>query len=75
MLENREVAEIIDAIDFCRQLGLPTRLADLGLSNRDVAKIERVAEASLLPGESTHATHVELSVAIVFRRPANLSVS
>lgn len=62
MLENRDAAEIVEAIRFCRGLGLPTTLADLGLGDADRDQIARVAEAALAPGECTYATPVELTV-------------
>lgn len=65
MLENRESTEIEAMIRFCRSLGLPTRLADLGITHDVKAKAERVAEAALRPGAIIHATPVTLSVPIV----------
>ena len=62
MLENRDSAEITEAIRFCRKLGLPTTLADLGLADASRDDITRVAEAALAPGECTFATPVELTV-------------
>ena len=65
MLENRDTAEIVEAIRFCRGLGLPVTLADLGLGEASRDDITRVAEAALAPGECTFATPVELTVASV----------
>ncbi len=62
MLENRDATEIAEAVRFCRSLGLPTTLADLGLAGAGRTEIERVAEAALAPGECTFATPVELTV-------------
>lgn len=62
MLENRDGAEIAEAIRFCRSMGLPTTLADLGLADTSRDDITRVAEAALAPGECTFATPVELTV-------------
>lgn len=65
MLENRATEEIVAGIRFCRALGLPTRLAELGIVDGVTAKVERVAEAALRPGAIIHATPVALSVAIL----------
>lgn len=65
MLENRDAEEIAAMIRFCRALGLPTTLADLRIVEDVPAKIERVAEAALRPGEIIYATPVALSVPIV----------
>ncbi|MBB5755087.1 glycerol dehydrogenase [Prosthecomicrobium pneumaticum] len=65
MLENREQAEIEATVRFCRALGLPTRLADLGIVADVREKVERVAAAALAPGAIIHATPVRLSVPIV----------
>lgn len=62
MLENRPGAEIEEAIRFCRALGLPTRLADLGIREDVTAKIARVAEAALCnPQNIIYATPMRLS--------------
>lgn len=66
MLENRAEAEISEAIRFCRSLGLPTQLADLGIREDVGAKIERVAQAALRnPQDIIYATPVRLSVALL----------
>ncbi|PSJ61722.1 glycerol dehydrogenase [Kumtagia ephedrae] len=65
MLENRDRDEIAAMIRFCRSVGLPTTLADLKITEDVRAKIERVAEAALRPGNIIYATPVELSVPIV----------
>ncbi len=65
VLESRPFEEIEAMIRFCRSVGLPTSLAELGLHNPTRSMIERVAEAALAPGECTFATPVPLSVALV----------
>lgn len=62
VLENRPDIEIRETIAFCRDLGLPTTLASLGLVRPTRAMIERVAEAALRPGECTFATAATLTV-------------
>lgn len=65
MLEGRPLAEIEETARFCRSVGLPTTLADLDLAGVSTADIERVAEASLKPGEPTWRVAVPLSLPIV----------
>ncbi len=65
MLENRERAEIEAMIRFCRSVGLPTTLADLGIRNDVPAKIEKVAEAACRPGNIIYATPVPITVPAV----------
>ena len=62
MLENRPADEILAMLAFCRSVGLPTTLADLGLETPTRATIERVAAAALAPGQCTFATPVNLTV-------------
>ena len=42
-------------LDFCRSVGLPVCLADLGLAQASRADIRTVADAATAPGESIHA--------------------
>lgn len=72
MLEGRPLAEIEEIARFCQSLGLPTRLADLGLGKAGPDEIGRVAEAALKPGSVTWRVAVPLSVEIV--RDAILAV-
>ncbi len=65
MLENREHAEIEAMIRFCRSVGLPTKLSDLGVVEDVPAKIERVAEAACRPGNIIYATPVTITVPAV----------
>lgn len=72
MLEGRPLTEIEETARFCASLGLPTRLADLGLGDASPADIGRVAEASLKPTSSIYKVAVPLSPEIV--RDAILSL-
>ena len=65
MLENRESEEIEEMIRFCRSVGLPTKLADLGIVEDVPAKIGRVAEAACRPGNIIYATPVPITVTAV----------
>lgn len=65
MLENRERSEIETMIRFCRSIGLPTTLADLGIVEDVPAKIGQVAEAACRPGNIIYATPVDITVPAV----------
>ena len=54
VLENRPQEEIDEVIRFCRSVGLPTTLADLGLENLSRDDLLRVAQAASAPKESIH---------------------
>jgi glycerol dehydrogenase len=65
MLEGRTLEEIAAVTRFCRDLGLPTRLADLNLGNVSKDNLSKVAAASLKPGSPTYNVAVPLSIDIV----------
>lgn len=46
VLENRTLEEIAGIIAFCQSIGLPTRLADLGITDSDDEDLMKAAEAS-----------------------------
>lgn len=54
VLEDRSPAEIKQVTEFCRDLGLPTNLADLGVKEIDEAEIMQVAEASCAEDDTMH---------------------
>ncbi len=54
VLENAPQEEIEDIIAYCKSVGLPTCLNDLGIKNPTNEKIMAVAEAACAPGETIH---------------------
>lgn len=54
VLEDRDPTEIQMVINFCEQLGLPTTLAELGITEITDQKILKVAEASCVEEETIH---------------------
>jgi glycerol dehydrogenase len=54
VLERRPRKMIQGAIRFCRSLGLPTTLADVGFSAGRTAELMKVAERSCLRGKPIH---------------------
>ena len=54
LLENAPMEEINEVLEFCRAVGLPTNLFDMGVKKVDVDKLREVAEASCAEGETIH---------------------
>ncbi|OCL26968.1 glycerol dehydrogenase [Orenia metallireducens] len=54
VLEDREPELIDGVIDFCKSVGLPTTLADLGIEEINEDDILKVAKASTVEGETIH---------------------
>jgi glycerol dehydrogenase len=62
VLEDRESADIHQVMDFCRSVGLPISLQDLGIDHLSPALAREIAERAIAPGESSHNEPFELSV-------------
>lgn len=56
VLENAPTEEIEEVLDFCMSVGLPTTLADMGVTEIDHAKIRKVAELACAEGETIYNT-------------------
>lgn len=54
VLENADIEEIEEVIDFCKTLGLPTCLKDLGVIEVTKEKIMAVAKMATAEGESIY---------------------
>jgi glycerol dehydrogenase len=65
VLENRPLAELHEAIDFCLDVGLPTTLRDFGLQEASAADLQAVGESAMDPANVIHATPVTLSATLV----------
>lgn len=65
VLENRPLAELHEAIDFCLDVGLPTTLRDFGLQDASAADLQAVGESAMDPANVIHATPVTLSATLV----------
>lgn len=55
VLENADMDEIQEVLDFCTSLGLPICLEDLGVSEVSEEKLKEVARKACIPEESIHA--------------------
>ncbi len=53
-LEDAPAGEIDEVVAFCRSVGLPVTLAQIGLGGIDGAMLRRIAERAVQPGEVTH---------------------
>jgi glycerol dehydrogenase len=54
VLENAPLNEIQTVIDFCKSVGLPTTLKQLGVDSKETGKLMDVAKASCAEGETIH---------------------
>ncbi|MBF9000167.1 glycerol dehydrogenase [Vibrio nitrifigilis] len=61
VLENAPLEEINTVLDFCRSVGLPTNLFDLGVKTIDIDKLREVAAASSVPDETIHNMPFEVT--------------
>ena len=53
-LEDAPAGEIDEVLAFCRSVGLPVTLGQIGLGGIDRAMLSRIAERAVQPGEVTH---------------------
>ena len=66
VLQNADMEQIEEVLDFCMSVGLPTTLADLGLADADPKVIRAVAEAASVPGETIHNMPMEVTADKVY---------
>lgn len=64
-VEGRPSEEIERVRAFCRSVGLPTSLAELGLPNASDETIDTIAARTVIPGESAHNEPFEVTAAMV----------
>ena len=66
VLENAPSHEISQVIEFCKKVGLPTKLSDIGIKKIDPAKIMEVAKAACAEGETIHNMPFPVTPEIVY---------
>ena len=66
VLENAPARELNTVIEYCRTMGLPTCLKDLGVLDVTEDKIMAVAEAACAEGETIHNMPFDISVSEVY---------
>ncbi len=54
VMEGAKTEEIKEVLGFCRQVGLPTSLEEIGLSKDNSEEIKKAAELACQEGESIH---------------------
>ena len=65
VLENAKAKELKTVIDFCKSVGLPTCLADLGVKNVTPERIMQVAKVATADGETIHNMPFPVNAAMV----------
>ncbi|NTE88375.1 glycerol dehydrogenase [Agrobacterium rubi] len=65
VLENRAPEEVEEALDFCIDIGLPTSLADLGLTDVSQDDLAKVGELAMLPTNVIHSVPVSLNAKLI----------
>ena len=66
VMENRSRAEIEEVLTFCREVGLPITLADIGVTEVTPEKVRKVAEAACAPGETIFNEPFKVTPATVY---------
>ena len=54
VLENRPTEEILEVIDFCQAVGLPTTLQELGIESAAPDRLRLVAQGATAADETIH---------------------
>ncbi|MEN6441884.1 MAG: glycerol dehydrogenase [Syntrophobacter sp.] len=65
VLENSAKSEIDEVLGFCKQVGLPVTLAQIGLRDLPSEMLEKIAQRAVHPDESIHNEPFDVSVARV----------
>lgn len=65
VVEGRPAAEFEQVRSFCRSVGLPTQLADIGLIDVDDAMIRSIAELTVAEGETAHHEPFEVTANLI----------
>ena len=61
VLENDPMEKITKVINFCKSVGLPTKLADISVTEQTSEKIIEVVKLAMAPGESIHSMNLVLT--------------
>ncbi len=66
VLENRDMEEILKVIDFCKLVGLPTTLSQLGAGETSKERLMEVAKASTVETETIHNMPFKVTAEAVY---------
>ena len=61
VLQNDPLEEIKEVINFCKSVGLPTTMAQIGVTNPTNESIMEVAKFSMIPGRTIHNMPIVLT--------------
>lgn len=61
ILEQAPIDELHTVIRFCRELGLPSSLREMGLSEVKTDKLALIAELACAPNETIHNMHITVT--------------
>lgn len=62
VLENADMDEILEVLDFCSSVGLPVCFEDIGVTEISREELMEVAEKACIPEESIHAMPFPVTV-------------
>jgi len=65
VLENAPTEEINEVLGFCKSVGLPMCLADIGVTEITAEELQAVAEKTCIPEESVHSMPFDVTPAMV----------
>lgn len=65
VVEGQPAALIDEVLTFCRDVGLPVSLADIGLNQADDETIASIAERTVAPGETCHNEPFAVSAGMI----------
>lgn len=66
VLENRNIDDILKVITFCKKIGLPHKLSDLGIVDNIPQNVKLIASRACEEGESMHNMPFEVTKTMVF---------
>ncbi|MFB0920390.1 MAG: glycerol dehydrogenase, partial [Oscillospiraceae bacterium] len=66
VLENSSLEEINSIIGFCKDVGLPTPIAEIGLAGVSDEDLMKAAEAASVEGETIHCEPLVVTADKVF---------
>lgn len=66
VVEGRPIQELKEVTAFSRSVGLPTTLADIGMSGSDRDALRLVAERTVAEGETAHHEPFEVTAELIF---------
>ena len=66
VMENRPMEEIDEVIEFCRSVGLPTTLRDLGIGDASKEDLMKVAVKAIAPDSTIHGEPFEVTPVMVY---------